>query len=286
MSTTHDDDTTTFEEFAHESEFMNDLLKGIYGPRQGGARIIIDAQNAATGVAKTSLACAVARGLSDIFGYELEKDDFTLSGKEYLQRWREHPGKEQPSVIVLDELAGAGAGGARRSMSTQNVELGRSWQLMRKKRVVTLTTLPHWGDADAKMRRFADYRLWCLANPIGYFLPYKVTAGFADGDERVKGYDEGRIRFPNMDAMNDTFYRHLTDKKDNLLDSAFFDADKLADSEDEQEVMDPDDARKEERIDIAQSLRDDGKSIREVADVVDMSRSWVHQNTETSTENN
>jgi len=277
--------SNTFRDFATESEFMDDLLTGVYGPRQGGARIIIDAQNAATGVAKTSLACGMARGLSDIFGYELEKDDFTLSGEEYLNRWREHPGQEQPSVIVLDELAGAGAGGARRSMSTQNVNLGRSWQLMRKKRVVTLTTLPHWGDADAKMRRFADYRLWCLAQPIGYFLPYKVTAGFADGDERVRGYDEGRIGFPNYDALNDEFYQHVTAKKDELLESRYFDADKLAGGETQQETMDPDEARKEERIEIAQDLRDSGKSLREIADVVGMSRSWCHQNTETPTEN-
>jgi hypothetical protein len=125
-----------------ETDFWNDLCHGVFGPRQGGARIIIDAESAATGVGKTTLAVAMARALSKAFDYQIVEDDFTLSGEEYLERWREHPGRSQPSVIVLDELAGAGAGDARRSMSNKNVNLGRSWQLMRKKRIVTITTLP------------------------------------------------------------------------------------------------------------------------------------------------
>jgi len=94
----------------YETDFFYDILKGIYGPRKGGAKIIIDAQNAATGVGKTSLAVALAERLADVFGYELQPEDLTLSGKHYLKRWKEHPDREQPSVPTLDELAGAGAG--------------------------------------------------------------------------------------------------------------------------------------------------------------------------------
>lgn len=263
-----------------ETQFWRDLIHGIVGPRQGGARIIIDAEDAETGVGKTSLAIALAELLSSVFGYELEDDDFTLSGAEYLRRWREHPDRHQPSVIILDELSGAGAGDARRAMANQNVNLGRSWQLMRKKRIVTITTLPHWSDADKKMRRFADYRLWCLEQPIGHFRPYDVGAGFSDGNIMTRGYDDvDRIKFPNMDKQNDEFYRYVSSLKDDLLDSTVFDADELQDGE-EPEPQDPDEIRREQKIDQAQRMRNQGLSTVQIAEYIGMSQSWVSQNTD------
>lgn len=263
-----------------ETEFWHDLIHGIVGPRKGGARIIIDAEDAETGVGKTSLAIGIAELLSEVFGYELQEEDFTLSGAEYLNRWREHPDAHQPSVLILDELSGAGAGDARRSMANQNVNLGRSWQLMRKKRIVTITTLPHWSDADKKMRRFADYRLWCLKEPIGHFRPYDVGAGFNDGNIMTRGYDDvDRIKFPNMDAMNDDFYTYVAGLKDDLLDSTVFDADELQDGE-EPEPKDPDEIRRDQKIQQAQRMRDQGLSTVKIADYINMSQSWVSQNTD------
>lgn len=265
-----------------ETEWWNDLCEGIFGPRKGGARIIIDAEDAKTGVGKTGLAVFLARLLAErVFDYELTEDDLTLSGAKYLQRWREHPGEDQPSVIVLDELGGAGAGHARRAMSNQNVELGNAWQLMRKKRIVSIVTLPHWSKVDRDMRMQADYRLWCLKDPIGYFKPYQVGADFDDGEVTTDGYDDiERIRFPNMDKHDDPVYDYLAGEKDELLESEFFDADKLVDGEEPEESMSPDEARRQERIKIAQRKRDNGDTTREIADDVGMSHTWVIENTE------
>ena len=264
-----------------ETEWWNDLCEGIFGARKGGARIIVDAEDASTGVGKTGLAVFLARLLSKAFEYELQEEDLTLSGAHYLRRWREHPGAEQPSVIILDELGGAGAGHARRAMSTQNVELGNAWQLMRKKRIVSIVTLPHWSKADKDMRQQADYRLWCRKDPIGYFQPYDVGADFDDGQVNTEGYDDvERINFPNMDKHDDPYYIYLSERKDELLDSQYFDADTLADGEDEEELMSPDDARRKERIEIAQRKRNNGDTTREIADDVGMSHTWVIENTE------
>jgi len=265
-----------------ETEWWNDLCEGIFGPRKGGARIIIDAEDAKTGVGKTGLAVFLARLLAErVFDYELTEDDLTLSGAKYLQRWREHPGEDQPSVIVLDELGGAGAGHARRAMSNQNVELGNAWQLMRKKRIVSIVTLPHWSKVDRDMRMQADFRLWCLKDPIGYFKPYQVGADFDDGEVTTDGYDDiERIRFPNMDKHGDPVYDYLAGEKDELLESEFFDADKLVDGEEPEEAMSPDDARRQERIEIAQRKRNNGDTTREIADDVGMSHTWVIENTE------
>jgi hypothetical protein len=262
-----------------DTDFWNELMHGIYGPRQGGARIIIDAEDAATGVGKTTAAVALAQLCAKAFDYLLSPKDFTLSGQAYLDRWRKHPGPEQPSVIVLDELAGAGAGDARRSMSNENVNLGRSWQLMRKKRIVTICTLPHWSDADKRMRRFADYRLWCLSQPIGYFRPYRVTATFDDGHVRTESYDDlpnNRIPFPNLDAFDDPLFREVSKKKDDLLDSEAFDANELQESE----SVDPEEAERQQKIADAQRARDLGHSTTAVAELVDMSQSWVSKYTD------
>ncbi|WP_049934720.1 ATP-binding protein [Haloplanus natans] len=268
-----------------DTDWWHDLMKGIYGPRQGGAQIIVDAEDAEKGYGKTGLAVSLARFLSErVFGYELTDDDLTLSGARYLERWREHPGKEQPSVIILDELAGAGAGNNRRAMSNQNVALGSVWQLMRKKRIVTIVTLPHWSKADLEMRREATFRLHCLREPIGYFRPYRIGASFDDGKVTTEGYDDvERIRFPNMDAHDDPLKRALDRKKDNLLDSQYLDADKLEGDETPVEEIDPDklrkEAKKEKETEIAQSLRDMGFSGRDVADMLGRSHTWVYDNT-------
>jgi len=256
-------------------------MDGIYGARQGGARIVVDAEDAATGVGKTTAAVSIAHAVSNskAFDYDLQPDDFTLSGEQYLKRWREHPDKHQPSVIVLDEAAGAGAGDARRSMSNQNVNLGRSWQLMRKKRIVSIITLPHWSDVDKRMRRFADFRIWCLRKPIGFYRPYKVTSTFDEGHVRTDGYDDvQRIKFPNLDKIGDPLFQRITEKKDALLDSGEFDADILNESAD---TPDPDEVEHNQKVADAQRAREFGLSSYEAAEVVDMSQSWVNKYTDT-----
>lgn len=262
-----------------DSEWFDDLMNDIFGPRKGGARIIIDAQDARTGVGKTGLAVWLARYLSEVFGYDLEPNDFTLSAAEYLDRWQDHPGGSQPSCIVFDEAAGAGGGHARRAMSNQNVELGNVWQMMRTKRVVSLVTVPHWSRVDKSMRMQADYRLWCLRKPLGMVVPYTVGSGFDKGGTKTYSYDSvDRIQFPNMDRLGDPAYQYLTDQKDELLESQYLDADKLTE-EASQQRKDPDEVIREKSKTIAQELRDDGYTVREVADMIDYGRTWVTNNT-------
>ena len=202
----------------------------------------------------------------------------TLSGAAYLQRWREHPGAEQPSVIILDEAAGAGAANARRAMSTQNVNLVKAWQLMRKKRIISIMTLPQWSLIDKSMRKQADYRLWCLTKPIGYFKPYKVRTSFDTGEVTTHGYDDvHRISFPNLDEQRDPHYIYLAEKKDELLNSGAFDADILED--DEPEPADPKEIKRERDIQIAQNARNEGFTTVEIAKMTGYSQSWVSQNT-------
>jgi hypothetical protein len=263
-----------------DTVFAEKLMKGIYGPRSGDARIIIDAEDSSKGCGKTGLAIFLAKWLSLVFDYDFTEDDLTLSGQRYLQRVREHPGEEQPSVIVLDEIAGAGAGHAYREMSNQNVELGNWWQLMRKKRIVSLVTVPHWSKVSKSMRREAEFRLHCLKEPIGYFKAYEVGSTFGDGKIRTRKLDDERIAFPDMPSRDDPHYQVLDREKDELLKAATTDADALTADGGEPETPDPDEVRDEERKKIAQRLRDNGATLREAGEAVGRSHTWVRDHTD------
>lgn len=271
---------STQKENLGDTEFWHKLMKGIYGPRAGDARIIIDAEDSEKGCGKTGLAITLAKILAKVFDYDFSTDDVMLSGAEYMARVREHPGEEQPSVVVLDELAGAGAGHAYREMSNQNKELGDWWQLMRKKRIVSIVTLPHWSKASKGMRREAEFRLHCLKEPIGYFKAYEVTTTFDNGDIRNRRLDDERIGFPDIPSAGVEEYRALDRQKDELLEAATLDADELAAMEEQEEELDPDEAVEQEKIAVAQRLRDSGATLREAGEAVGRSHTWVSDHTE------
>lgn len=271
-----------------QTKFWYELMRDVFGPRKGGAIIFIDAQNARKGVAKTSAATAVGSLIAKQFNYDLKLKDFTLAGSEYLKRYQEHPGKEQPSVLGIDEFVGAGSGDARRAMSNENVDFGRAWQLLRTKRVVTLATLPDWNEADPRLQKYADYRLWCRERPIGYFQPYKVTVPFnsagSGAQVRTKGlsYDSEtpKIKFPNMDAINDPYYQYLTERKDELIHSNTWDANALLD-EDDADDLTQEEMEKRELTKVAIRLYepwndDNDLSYEDVATAIDeRTDTWV-----------
>jgi hypothetical protein len=283
--------SSNFERHITETKFWNTLMHDVFGPRKGGAIIFVDAENARKGVAKTSGAVALARLIARAFRYDLKKNDMTLSGAHYLRRYQEQPGKHQPSVLVLDEFVGAGSGDARRAMSNQNVDFGRAWQLLRSKRVVTLATLPDWNEADPRLQKYADYRVWCRERPIGFFQPYKVTVPFNSSGSGAKvrtkglsyGDDTDRIAFPNMDAEGDPYYHYLTERKDELIHSSTWDADALegGDGGDGTEPVNPEEIERRELTKVAIRLykpwdEETTRSYEEVADAIaEKSDTWV-----------
>ena len=262
-----------------ESEWWRRIMRGIYGPRQGGARVIIDAEDAATGSGKTSAAVGLAQLLAQKFGYDLAEEDFVLSANRYRDRWRAHPGKDQPSVLVLDELSGGGAADTRRAMSESNVQLARSWEMMRAKRVVTIVTLPHWGYADSKLQQLADYRLVCSKEPIGQFRPYEVGASFDDGSVRTRKLGQPQS-FPDLASDGDGHYEALAAKKKRVLDAQQMSADDALADGTGSDQPDPDEAVRDQKIEVAQRARENGLTCEEAGDLIDMSRSWVSRHTE------
>jgi hypothetical protein len=213
-----------------DSAFYEALYNDIEGDREGGAIIVVDAEDARTGVGKTSAAVAFGKYIANVFNYELQERDLVLSGKEYLSLYNKQPGEDQVSVAVWDEAVGAGSGDARRAMAQDNVDLGRAWQVMRTQRVVTLVTLPDWGDLDSRLQKLADYRLWARRD-IGQVQAYEIGTTFDGGDLRTRGLGPGEgaepISFPDMKEIADPHYRAIKVKKDELIASGKLDADEL-----------------------------------------------------------
>lgn len=261
-----------------ETKFWRELWSGIYGPRKGGAKIIMDAEDAKTGAAKTSGAVALAAMIAKAGGWPLTPDDAMLSANDYISRYREHPGNEQVSAIILDDAVGSGAADARRSMSNKNVTLVRAWNMLRRKRVVTIVTVPDWNDLDSNLQKLADYRLWCQKKPLGTFKAYEVGTLFnkKTGSPITRGLGPGdstrRIKFPNMDKKGHAVYQSLNEKKDAILDSVRFDADA-------EEKESPEEAERRTKKDTAQRLRDQGLTVQNIADAVGMSKGWVSEHT-------
>ena len=277
-------------------------MRDIFGPREGGLIIVIDAENARKGVAKTSAAVALADRFAYEFGYDLSPEDGVLSAQGVFERYHEHPGEDQPSVIVWDEAVGAGSGDARRSMSNENTKLARAWQILRSKRIVSITTLPNWGDLDSRLQRLADYRLWCREWPIGEFHAYKSGTTF-DGSRVTTeglGYDHRQnstpIAFP--DASSDfpgadeeegahPLYAELQQKKETVTETSDFHAGALDEGEEEEDALDEaareeveSETKREEAIKTAiRAVRpwDDegGLSYQKAARLVDYSHEWV-----------
>jgi len=236
-----------------ETEFAKALIEDVEGTRDGGAIIIVDAEDARTGVGKTSAAIAFAKFCSNLFGYELQERDLVLSGEQYLNLYNLHPGEDQVSVAVWDEAVGAGSGDSRRSMANENVELGKSWQIMRQQKVITFVTLPDWGDLDKRLRGLADYRLWCRRD-IGEVQAYEIGTDFGSGQIRTRGLGPGEgaepISFPDMKGIEDPHYLALKKKKTELIESGTLNANSLHEDDDEKEQ------------------KDDGPDLFEIADVV------------------
>lgn len=226
-----------------QSHFFRSLYKDVEGQRGGGAIVIIDAEDARTGVGKTGAACAMAEFVAWYFGYELREADGVLSGQEYLQLFQDHPNEEQVSVAVWDEAVGAGSGDARRAMAQENVDLGRAWQIMRDRRVITFVTLPDWGDLDSRLQKLADYRVWCRRD-IGSLQAYEIGTTFEGGDIRTRGLGPGDgaepISFPDVTEDSD-LYAAIKAKKDAVQESDSLDAGELVDDTEEGDSGDSED---------------------------------------------
>jgi hypothetical protein len=228
-------------------------------------KIIITSRNSTTGTGKTTLAVWLALNWDNNWTAE-EKG--TLSVQEYLNTYKK---LEPGSVLVMDEAEQLDA---RRSMSQKNVDFAEKWMMMRVRNVTSILTLPTASALDKRLKELADIRINVVRR--GTARCYKITID----DHNTSDVREWRwhdIQWP--DIADHPEMQALDKQKQQKIDGV------LGEGEDEENEIDPEEAKREQRIKIAQNAIDQGKTLQEVGDLVDMSHEWVRQNTKKPVEN-
>lgn len=228
-------------------------------------KVIITSRNSTTGTGKTTLAVWLALNWDNNWTAE-EKG--TLSVSEYLNAY---PELEPGSVLIMDEAEQLDA---RRSMSQDNVDFAEKWMMMRVRNVTSILTLPTASALDKRLKELADIRINVTRR--GRARVYKITID----DHNTSDVREWRwhdLDWP--DIADHPEMKALDEQKQQKIDG------ELEAAKEEEKSIDPQEVKRQQKIEFAQRARDNGKTIKEIAADVDMSTSWVHKNTKKPVEN-
>ena len=163
-------------------------------------RVIISADNSATGVGKTTLAVFLAI-LWDVWGWTPEKG--TLDPREFSVFYDEvRPG----SVMLLDEAEQAID--RRRSMTEETLAIGHDFATKRYRQVFGLLTLPSKDMIDARIAdKLCDY--WILVEEKGKASVFKFDENAFTGKVYYKKVET--IEWPPLDGNR--LYKAIEQKK-------------------------------------------------------------------------
>jgi len=221
-------------------------------------KVIITSRNSTTGTGKTTLAVWLALNWDNNWTAD-EKG--TLSVSEYLETYPElSPG----SVLVMDEAEQLDA---RRSMSQDNVDFAEKWMMMRVRNVTSILTLPTASALDKRLKELADIRINVTRR--GRSRVYKITID----DHNTSDVREWRwhdLEWPDISEHPEM--QALDKQKQEKIDGELEDGA-------EEDTLSPKEAKRQQKIDTAQRMRDNGKKMAEIADDVGMSEGWVSNNT-------
>lgn len=237
-------------------------------------KIIITAKDSQTGVGKTTLAGWLAINWTPMFaGQEwfVNVDDpaegmGTLDPNEYFKIVKKIGAEFNPgTVIVVDDAEELDA---RRSMQHLNVNFSQRWMLMRLKQAITILTLPSPRAIDTRLEELAD--IWINIEIRGRGVVHDIRVN-SYGSRNVMTEKVHKIRWP--DISDHPQLEKLRDLKEQKLD-------RWETEDEEDEVPEPDEVDRETRVEIAQNMRDEGMTVREIAEKVGRGRTWVSNNTE------
>ena len=230
-------------------------------------KIIITAKDAQTGVGKSTLAFALAASWHPIYTDEpWSADDYaTYDVGDYLQRYREVDGG---SVLLMEEAEQLDS---RRAMASENVDFSHYWMAMRVRQVVSILTLPSTSALDKRLWELAD--CWVNVECRGRASVYRIGINSFNG-EMFTEYKHD-LEWPDVSSHPEM--QKLDRQKEEKIERGLSDI-----NTDEPETRDADEAEREEKVRVAQSLRDSDADLsgEEIGEIVDRSDTWVYNNTE------
>lgn len=247
---------------------------------QGGRdlKIIITAKDSQTGVGKTTLAGWLALTWTKQFtgdDWWVDPDEWgdgmgTLNPKEYFSILQKIPSEYGAgSVVIVDDAEELDA---RRSMQGLNVEFSQRWMLMRLKQAITLITLPSPKAIDSRLEELSD--IWINIERRGRGFVHDIRVN-SYGSRNVMTEQKHKITFPDISTHDEL--EKLRQMKENKMAE-------WESEEEEEEVKSPDEVERETKQGIAQEMRGNGMSGTEIAEHLDVSHTWVYNNTEANDE--
>lgn len=217
-------------------------------------KIVTTARDGQTGVGKSMLNFWLALNWNP--GWRA--DDLACHTPE---RYIELYGEAGPGSVVLMEEAEQFD--ARRSQQEVNVKISQFWQMGRKKEITTLMTLPSPDALDKRLKTLSD--IWINIHRRGLARAYGVKID--DHSGKKYSWKLQDIEFPNLDWHPE--YIEMENRKDEMIDQQI----------NNDANPSPKEVEKQTKIEIAQKLRNQGKTLREIKDTIDYSICWISNNT-------
>jgi len=227
-------------------------------------KLLVTSADSQTGTGKTTLAFWLCDQWQQLFAderWQAEKHA-TLDVFDYLDKYRSLPAG---SILLLDE---AEALDARRATSKENVKFSEYWMKMRVRQVSTILTLPTATALDKRMKELAD--VWIEVQRRGLAVVHDLRVN--SYTNTVQTWKAHKLSWPNV-AEHPEMQRLDVMKKEAINRS-------IDQEQQEEETPDPKEIKREQKIRIAQNLRDRGETIASIAEGVGMSEGWVSNNTE------
>lgn len=230
-------------------------------------KVIITATDAQTGVGKSTLGFALAATWHPIYAGEpwTAEEGATFDVSEFLDRYTQLP---SGSVLMMEEAEQLDA---RRSMAGTNVDFSHYWMAMRVRQVVSILTLPSTTALDKRLWELAD--VWINVKRRGSADVHQCQIN--DYQQKLWNQPVETIVWPDLSDHPEM--RAVDDLKQEKIGR------ELSDVKEKEETIDPKEAKRETKVEIAQKLRSDedlNLSGVEIGEIVGRSDPWVYNNTE------
>lgn len=229
-------------------------------------KIIITAKDAQTGVGKSTLNFGLAASWNPIYADEewTAEKYATYDVGEYLGKYTTVP---NGSVLAMEEAEQLDS---RRGMSSENVDFSHYWMAMRVRQIVSILTLPTTAALDKRLWMLAD--VWIDVTRRGLATVHRIGVNSYTGEMYRKKIHQ--IEWPDLSTHPEM--KALDQMKEDKIERGLSDI-----QDEEEEPVDPDEVKREEKVEIAQRLRDEtDMSGQDIGDVVGRSDVWVYNNTE------
>jgi len=222
-------------------------------------KVIITSRNSTTGTGKTTLALWLALNWDSDF----TADKATLHVKEYNEMYTEQP---KGSVLIMDEAEQVDA---RRSMSNKNLKFTELWSMNRVCEVDSIITLPTISALDKRVEELADVHI--MVHRRGYAEWSEINV-HDDSRGKVEKFKKRALVWPDISHLS--VAKEIARKKDRKIQGEIYKDDS---SKEVYKEMD-----EQYQLRLAQRLRNEGKTLREIADddEIDYSHQWVSEKTE------